>query len=1232
MVELLLNAFQVLNRMSNQLFHGRPGLAGAVLFFAFVCGNFVASAQTDTVIQRLFLLGDAGQLEGNSIPVLEWLKKNVNWNDEKNVALFLGDNIYPDGLPDEGDAEYDYPKKVIDYELSLVKGKKSKAYFVPGNHDWKGGKIGGWERAINQVNYINSLQAPNISAYPFNGCPGPIPVELNEKVVLVMMDTQWFLHVHDKPGPESACEARTIDEFTSELKQIADAHPNQLLVLVMHHPMYTYGVHGGAYTWRQHIFPFADAIKGLYIPLPVLGSVYPLARGLFGSLQDTYHPLYKTMINEIEKVLKTHPNPIAVAGHEHSMQLIVKDSIPYVVSGSVAKLTRLREGKNSLFSRLENGFSVLEISKSGKVEVKFYNLQTEDLNTPVFAKELKKIVPQMPTATMDTLLPVIGKVDVAAGPNLKASSLRRFLFGENYRKEWTRTISVPMIDLGSEVGGLKPVRQEGSRQAATLRLADKAGKEWNLRTIEKFPEAVIPSDLRSSVDRTVLKDGVSGAYPFASLSVPLLEKAVGMPTLRRKLFYVPDDPRLERFRTGFKNTLALLEEREPAGSKKTISTEDVVLQKATDNNITINARAVLRARLMDNFVMDFDRHEGKWRWASNDTGKAKTYYPIGHDHDQAFFKSEGLITSLLHHPWVMPETQGLRPKSHNIRTFNKTARNFDRYFLTSLTQSDWEAEIDYFLSQLTDDVIANAMQQQPPEIKQYNADEIAGQLKKRKAFFKNEMVAYYRFLSKEVNVVGTNQRELITIDNKGDGGVLITVHKMDSAGSVSSKIYERLFQKKETKEVRIYALEGDDSLVVKGNVSSIRIRLIGGPGNDYFLNEGVDKNVTVYDASFEKNTFTGNAGFQQKKLGGPEVNRYNYAGFKYNYIYPRVEAGYNKDDGFLAGATVEYFHQGFRKEPYGMRQFLQVKKAFGIGGWRLRYEADYMKAFKNMDVLVAADVKGPGYVTNFFGIGNNTVFDKARGIQYYRTQYTHAKASLLFGKQLQSWMRVGIGPAFEFIAASAANNYGKFVSSAQWNGANMSTIFQNKTQLGVAGRIDINSRNSPVLPTRGALIKLYAQQLFGINNKSKSFFQSGMDLRIFMSLVSLPRFVLATRVGLARNFGKFEYQQAQYLNGTDNLRGYRKDRFAGSSFLFNNTELRIRLFNFPTYIFSGSAGLLAFHDVGRVWADDERSGRWHNGYGGGLWVSPLKRFVLVGSLAWSKEEKAFPMVSFGFQF
>jgi hypothetical protein len=84
--------------------------------------------------------------------------------------------------------------------------------------------------------------------------------------------------------------------------------------------------------------------------------------------------------------------------------------------------------------------------------------------------------------------------------------------------------------------------------------------------------------------------------------------------------------------------------------------------------------------------------------------------------------------------------------------------------------------------------------------------------------------------------------------------------------------------------------------------------------------------------------------------------------------------------------------------------------------------------------------------------------------------------------------------------------------------------------------------------------------------------------------------------------------------------------------LYNNTELRIRLADFSTYLFGGAFGIHLFNDVGRVFMDGEESTDWHVGYGAGFWLAPIKRFVVSVSLAHSKEEKILPRVSFGFQF
>jgi hypothetical protein len=77
--------------------------------------------------------------------------------------------------------------------------------------------------------------------------------------------------------------------------------------------------------------------------------------------------------------------------------------------------------------------------------------------------------------------------------------------------------------------------------------------------------------------------------------------------------------------------------------------------------------------------------------------------------------------------------------------------------------------------------------------------------------------------------------------------------------------------------------------------------------------------------------------------------------------------------------------------------------------------------------------------------------------------------------------------------------------------------------------------------------------------------------------------------------------------------------------------LRIKLFDFTSYILPGSVGMIAFNDVGRVWLRGEDSGQWHNGFGGGLYFSPVNLVVVTAVLGHSSEG-TLPYVTFGFKF
>ncbi len=1198
-----------------------------------------AAAPTDSIRHRIFLIGDAGELKDGKHPVIEWLKKNADWDDKRNTAIFLGDNIYEYGLPSEGEPNYKRYKEIIDYQMSLVKGKKAKAYFVMGNHDWKNGKIGGWQQAVRQVDYINGQLQSNIEAYPQNGCPGPDIIELDTLVALSLIDTQWFLHTHDKPGPGSNCTSKTIEEFSTELSEAVQLHPNQLMVVVTHHPLRTYGVHGGGtYSLRHHLFPLTELNKNLYIPLPGLGSVYPIARGIFGNIQDVNHPLYRGMARTIEEAVKDHPNPIIVSGHDHSLQLLKRDSLYQIVSGSGAKVSDINEKKKNdelIFGEETYGAAVIEVTKSGKVSTRFFSIESPGYNTPLYAQDLFTIKRTLTQATLDSLRPLPDSISVVANPSLKGSAFSRFLVGNNYRKEWTQQVTVPVLDLGQEQGGLRPVRVGGGKQTKSLRLQDKTGKEWALRSIEKFPEAAIPPDLRQTFAKDVVEEGISASYPYASLSIEPLAQAAGLPTIRRKLVYVPDDPRLDRFRVEFSNRLAVLEEREPATVKKTDGTDEVVLKLAKDNDDHIDQRTVLKARLLDNFIMDFDRHEDQWRWSTTDTGKGKLYFAIPRDHDQAFFINQGLIPRLASKTWFVPEIQGFRARAKNIKTFNKPARNFDRFFLNELTEQQWRQYTDSFLNIMTDDVIENAMRQQPIEVQPYAVNSIITKLKKRRSAFNSDMMEYYRFISKEVSITGSNQKEQFTITKNTDESVQVTSHKIEKDGTVSSKIYDRLFDPAVTKEVRIYGLGDEDRFIVEGGDSPIKIRLIGGPGNDEFINNGNEGNVIVYDAVYEENKVTGNKeGIRLKISNDPEVNTYNRFDYKYNYVNPGTTVAYNVDDGLFFGLQLEVVKQGFRKEPYKTRQFISGARAFNTGALRFRYEGDWTKLVGNHDLLARADVRAPVNVTNFFGLGNETAFDKGKPGKetYYRARYDFVDASLLLRRQLQSWMRVNYGVGFQSFRVEEEQNTGKFVSQTAINGLEPATLYRQKAYAGAHLKLDINSRNNRTIPTRGFVMDVNLRPMAGLNNQSSNLMRADVDMRIYASLFSLPRLVLASRFGWGKNYGKFEFPQAYYLSGTDNLRGYRRDRFAGRSRAYNNTELRFKAADFSTYLFPGAIGFLVFNDVGRVWVDGENSSEWHVGNGAGIWIAPIKRFVLTAHVVRSKEEKPMPYVTFGFQF
>src|SRR4051794_1834331 len=189
--------------------------------------NFYSFAQSDTIQARIVLVGDAGSLQNGRHPVVSAVKKNIKL-DSLTSIVYLGDNLYTWGLPDDTYSNYIVSKSILDSQVSIAANTSAKVYFMPGNHDWDREGPNGWEAIIRQERYVDQLGNKNVHYYPTGGCPGPVEVPISKDVVLVIFDSQWWLHAYDKPGIESDCDCKTEDEILNRLDDIVNRNSKKL--------------------------------------------------------------------------------------------------------------------------------------------------------------------------------------------------------------------------------------------------------------------------------------------------------------------------------------------------------------------------------------------------------------------------------------------------------------------------------------------------------------------------------------------------------------------------------------------------------------------------------------------------------------------------------------------------------------------------------------------------------------------------------------------------------------------------------------------------------------------------------------------------------------------------------------------------------------------------------------------------------------------------------------------
>ncbi|HEX2630428.1 MAG TPA: hypothetical protein VHM26_15515, partial [Chitinophagaceae bacterium] len=570
---------------------------------------------------------------------------------------------------------------------------------------------------------------------------------------------------------------------------------------------------------------------------------------------------------------------------------------------------------------------------------------------------------------------------VVAGPQYDRSGIHQWLWGKHYRKEWATPVNVPLFYIDTAEGGLTVYKTGGSRQTKSLRLQNAAGKEYVLRSIDKTFGNAIDSIYRGTFVERILNDQVSIGHPYSAVTVTPLAEAAKIYHTEPKIVFVPRQPALGNYNEEYGDQLYLFEQRPDENweeapnfgySKNIIGTDKLLENLLEDNNRRVDQPMYVRARLVDMLIGDASRHEDQWRWATLEKEGQTIYRPIPRDRDQAYAQFDGVLVRFILSAANLGYLQTFSDVIPDVRLNNFPARNLDRRMANETTLEQWTAIAKELQVSIDDHVIERAVKKLPPEVFAVSGEKMIKSLKSRRDDLLRCATDYYLFLAREVDVAGTEENEFFYIKRKSNDEVIVTITGMDKSGKLKPKaVYERVFKRNETDEIRLYGIDGKDTYLLEGETdNSIMVRIIGGKGKDSIIDKSVVRNgrqaTRVYD---DRNNTIQRSGETKLKLSKDEsIHNYQYASFRYNDKGFSPRFFYSYADRLYAGLNYKILTHGWRKEPFKASHKFDVRYSLSQKAMSFIYEGVVVDQVGKWDLNLYGNYDAIRW-TNYFGLG-----------------------------------------------------------------------------------------------------------------------------------------------------------------------------------------------------------------------------------------------------------------------
>lgn len=1200
--------------------------------------------ETKEVSHTFYLIGDAGLSPiGGMNPALKIFKEKLDDAKENSTAIFLGDNIYPAGLPDPKDstAAYLEAKNHLDAQLKTLDNFKGKPIFIPGNHDWYTEGLIGLER---EEKYVQKWLGDKDTFLPQNGCPIEV-VEVSDDVVIIVLDTEWYLTNWDKrPEINDKCEIKSRQKFLLELEDAIKDNRQRTTVIAMHHPMMSYGPHGGEYSLKKQFYP-----KKLPVPVPFLGTFINVLRRTSGaSIEDLQNKRYRELRNKVTTLAQFSEKVIFTSGHEHTLQYIVEKNTPQIVSGSGAKKGTTRLLNGAQFTTGHMGYATLEVYVDGSSRVRYYGVGADEKEEFLFTSAVLPADNPEVELTYEDTFPKEIKASVYTDEEIDKSGFFKSIWGERYRKYYGTKVNAPTVLLDTLYGGLVPVKKGGGHQSKSLRLRDKEGKEYVMRALRKSAELYLQSmafqdqylldDLKETYTQELLEDFYTGSHPYAPFTIGKLSDAVDIYHTNPVLYYIPKQNALGSFNTVFGDELYMIEEHagdghgdlESFGFSNDLKSTDAMLEDLRDDEkYSVDTDAYIKARLFDMIIGDWDRHVDQWRWAEfKEKGKV-VYRPVPRDRDQAFSKmGDGALMNMATR--IIPGLklmEGFTDEIRSVKGFNSSPKTYvlDVAILGETTKEEWQKQAYYLQNNLSSKAIDEAFKAFPIEVRDSTVTEIKRILISRLGEIDKTAAEYYGILNKYAVVVGTDKDDWFEINRLSKNETEVKMFR-NIDGKRKKQFFGKTFYSTETKEIWLYGLDDDDIFEVNNTegFNGIKVRLIGGQNNDIY-EVGNGKDVAIYDYKSKPNTLKQTNGAKVKLTNDYNVNTYRPLNIRSstNQLIPTI--GFNPDDGIKIGVSDTYTYNGFRQNPFTQQHSVNASFYFATSGVDLGYTGEFAELFENWNFEVKTRFTSPNFAINFFGFGNNTEnFDDDVELDFNRVKIQNFEfaPSLVWRGHLGAKFRAG----FSYESIEVEETEDRFINTFyQQNGEETQNDF-----VGIHGEYTYENKDNTAFPTMGMATSVQVGFKDNITTEGKNFGYVIPSIAFDYKLIPSGRLVLATKWKGHFNIGDgYEFYQGASIGGVDGLRGFRNQRFTGKTAYYQNTDIRYSLRKMRTRILPTSIGLFAGYDYGRVWFPNSSSNRWHTSYGGGFFLNGSD--ILSINLAVFNSEDG-PRVTFGVGF